>query len=58
MDLEKGYDTIDRHCIWQMLRLYGVRGKLLKAVESSNADIMACFWEGMDVRKWFPVNVV
>ena len=29
MDLEKAYDTIDRHGMWQMLRVYGVRGKLL-----------------------------
>ena len=34
MDLEKAYDTIDRHGMWQMLRLYGVGGKLLKAVQS------------------------
>ena len=31
MDLEKAYDTIDRHGIWQMLRVYVVGGKLLKA---------------------------
>ena len=24
MDLEKAYDTIDRHGMWQMLRVYGV----------------------------------
>ena len=34
MDLEKTYDTIDRHGTWQMLRVYGVGGKLLKAVQS------------------------
>ena len=28
----KAYDTIDRHGMWQMLRVYGVKGKLLKAV--------------------------
>ena len=33
-DLEKAYDTIDRHGMWQMLRVYGVGGKLLKAVQS------------------------
>ena len=32
MDLGKAYDTIDRHGLWQILRLDGVRGKLLKAV--------------------------
>ena len=27
MDLEKAYDTIDRHGVWQMLRVYRVGGK-------------------------------
>ena len=30
MDLEKAYNTIDQHGVWQMLRVYGVGGKLLK----------------------------
>ena len=34
MDLEKPYDNIDRHGMWQMLRVYGVGGKLLKAVKT------------------------
>ena len=34
MDLEKVFDTIDRHRIWQMLRAYGVRENLLKAAQS------------------------
>ena len=34
MDLEKVYDTIDRLGWWQMLKVYGVAGKLLKAVQS------------------------
>ena len=38
MDLEKAYDTIDRHGMWQMLRVYGVGGKLLKAVQSFDVD--------------------
>ena len=33
MDLEKADDTIDRHGIWQMLRLYGVGVILLKEVQ-------------------------
>ena len=32
MDLAKAYDTIDRHGIWQILRVSGVGGKLSKAV--------------------------
>ena len=28
MNSEKAYDKIDRHGMWQMLRVYGVGGKL------------------------------
>ena len=34
MNLEKAYDTIERHGMWKMLRLYEVGRKLLKAVQS------------------------
>ena len=48
MDLEKAYDTINRHGKWQMLRVYGVGGKLLKAVQSFYVDSRACDrWEMM-----------
>ena len=57
MELEKTYDTINRHGIWQMLRVYGVGGKLLKAVQSFYIDSRACVWVGNDVSEWFPVNV-
>ena len=57
MDLEKTYDTIYRHGMWQMLRVYGVGGKLLKAVQSFYADSRACVWVGNDVCEWFLVNV-
>ena len=42
MDLEKAYDMIDRHDMWQMLRVYGVGGKLLKAVQSFHVEWRAC----------------
>ena len=32
LDLEIVYDAIDRRAMWQMLTVYGVRDKLLKAV--------------------------
>ena len=41
MDLEKAYDTIDRHGMWQMLRVYGVGGKLLTE-QSFYVDSRAC----------------
>ena len=49
MDLEKAYDTIDR--------VYGVGGKLLKAVQSFYVDSRACVRVGNDVSEWFQVNV-
>ena len=57
MDLEKAYDTIDRHGMWQMLKVYGVGGKLLKAVQSLYIDSRACVRVGNDVSEVFPVNV-
>ena len=49
MDLGKAYDTIDRHGMWHLLRMYGVRLKLLKAVQSFYVDSSACVWVGNDV---------
>ena len=57
MDLVKAYDTIDRHGMWQMLRVYRVGGKLLKAVQSLYVDCRECVRVGNDVSEWFPVNV-
>ena len=57
MDLKMTYDTIDRHGMWQMLLVYGVGGKLLKAVQNFYVDSRACVWVGNDVSEWFLVNV-
>ena len=57
MYMENVYDTIDRHGIWQMPRVYGVGGKLLKAVQSFYIDNGACVQVEYDVSVWFPVNV-
>ena len=45
-DLEKVYDMIDRHGMWQMLRVYGVLEKWLKAVQSFYIDSTACVQVG------------
>ena len=50
------YDTIDRHGMWQMLRVYGVGGRLLKAVQSFYVDCR-CVRVGNDMSEWFLVNV-
>ena len=57
MDLEKTYDAIDRDGVWQMLRVYGVGGKLMKAMQSFYVDSRVCMRVGNDVSEWFPVNV-
>ena len=56
MDLEKAYDTVERHGMWQMLRVYGVGEKLLKAVQSFYIDSRTCVRVGNDVSESFPVN--
>ena len=57
MDLKKANNTIDRHGMWQMLRVHGVGGKLLKAVQSFYIDSRACVRVGNNVSECFPVNV-
>ena len=42
--------------MWQMLRVYGVGGKLLKAVQSFYVDSRACVRVRNNVSEWFPVN--
>ena len=49
MDLEKAYNTIERHGMWQMLRVYGVGVKSLKAVQSFYIDSKACVRVGNHV---------
>ena len=56
VDLSKAYDTIDHHGMWQMLRVYGIGGKLLKAVQSFYVDSRVCV-RVENVSEWFLVNV-
>ena len=45
------------HGMWQMLRVYGVVGKLSKAVQKFYMDSLACVRVGNDVSESFPVHV-
>ena len=57
MDLEKAFDTIDRHDMSQMLSVYRVELKLLNAcVKNFYVDSMTCVRVKMDVSEWCPVN--
>ncbi len=42
MDLEKAYDRIDREALWTVLRLYGLRDRLLKGVKTLYVNSKAC----------------
>ena len=57
MDLEKAYDRVDREAMWQVLRVYGVGGRLLRAVQSFYVESRACVRNGSEVSDWFPVKV-
>ena len=57
MDLEQAYDRIDRHVMYQMLRVYGDERKLLKSVQSYYVDNRECVRVGMYMSQWFPINV-
>ena len=57
MDLEKAYDRVDRDSLWQILRLYGVGGELLKALQNFYVDSRACGKIRNKVSEWFSVNV-
>ena len=42
MDLEKANDRVNREALWEVLRMYGVGGKLLNLVKSIYANCLAC----------------
>ena len=57
LDLEKAYDRVDREAMWKVLRIYGVGGRLLRAVESMYAGSKACVRVGSEMSEWFQVRV-
>ena len=57
MDLEKAYDRGDRDAMWNVLRSYGVDGRLLKAVKNLYVGSKAYVRVGNELSEWFPVRV-
>ena len=43
--------------MWNVLRLYGIGGRLLRGVESLYVGSKACVRVGNEVSEWFPVRV-
>ena len=57
LDPEKAYDRVDRDAMWNVLRLYGIGGRLLRGVKSFYVSSKACVRVGNEVSEWFPVRV-
>ena len=38
VDLEKAYDNVSREKLWKVLDEYGVKGKLLRAIQALHED--------------------
>ena len=57
LDLEKGYGRVDRDAMWNVLRLYGIGGRLLRGVKILYVGSKACVRVGNEVSEWFPVRV-
>ena len=57
MDLEKAYDRVDRSAMWQVMRIYGIGGKVLRSIMSFYDEGKACVRVGGQVSDSFEVNV-
>ena len=57
VDLEKAYDRVSREILWGVLREYGVRGALLRAIQSLYAQSESCVRILGSKSDSFPVGV-
>ncbi len=57
MDLEKAYDRVDRLALWDVLKIYGVGGKLLRAVKSFYEESSACVKISGETSECFEIKV-
>ena len=57
LDLEKVHGRVDRDAVWNVLRLYGTGGRLLRGVRSLYVGSKTCVRVGKEVSEWFPVRV-
>ena len=56
MDLEKAYDSVDRNCLWQVLSIYGIIGKLLGGIKSLIEGSRACVKVNGVTSDWFEIR--
>ncbi len=57
MDLEKAYDRVDWLALWEVLRIYGVGGKLLSAIKSFYEAASACVKIDGETSEHFEIKV-
>ena len=57
LDLEKAYYRVDRDAMGNILRVYGIGGRLLRGVKSLYVGSKACVRVGNEVSEWFPLRV-
>ncbi len=57
MDLEKAYDRVDRQAPGSVLQLFGIAGRLIRAVTSFHKGSRACVRVGRIESDWFEVNI-
>lgn len=57
MDLEKAYDRVDREAMWQVMRVYGLGGRVLRGIMSFYEDGRACVRVGEKMSESFEVKM-
>ena len=55
--LQKAYDRADRKALLQVVSVYGVGGKLSRALQSVYENNRICVKVGGEESKWFESNV-
>ena len=56
IDLEKAYDSVCRDRLWQVLEHYGIRGGLMRAIQSMYLGSRACVRTSGKMLGWFPIT--
>ncbi len=57
MDLEKAFDRVDWLALWDVLKIYGVGGKLLSAIKSFYEEVSARVKIRGETSEHFEINV-
>ncbi len=57
MDLEKAYGRVDWLALWDVLKIYGVGGKLLTAIQSFYEEASTCVKISGETSEHFEIKV-